>query len=189
VARLEKLLNGINHYTHEDTGIYDPQDLSHLLKDTLSLVEDEFGSGRIRLITEYAREIPRVLGDPHQLRHAFYNLIKNACESMAQKGTLTLRLYPFSKNGASHVRLEVKDTGKGIDPGNLSNIFNPFYSTKESSFGFGLAMVHKIIISHRGQIEVDNRPGEGATFIITFPALEGDVRNLDHVNGDRSSPG
>jgi two-component system, NtrC family, sensor histidine kinase HydH len=189
VARLEKVLNDINHYTHEDPILFDPQDLPHVLKDSLSLVKDEFSVGKIRLVTEYAEGIPKILGDYHQLKHAFYSLIKNACESMAQKGTLTLRLYPFSKNGASHVRLEVKDTGKGIDPGTLSNIFNPFYSTKESSFGFGLAIVHTIIISHRGQIEVDNRPGEGATFIITFPALGGDVSNPNHVNRDRSSLG
>ena len=73
--------------------------------------------------------------------------------------------------GLSYARLEVKDTGRGINPENLPNIFNPFYSTKESSLGFGLPIVHKIIVSHQGQIEVDNHPGEGVTFIITFPAL------------------
>jgi signal transduction histidine kinase len=70
------------------------------------------------------------------------------------------------------IRVEVEDTGSGIDPENLHNIFNPFYSTKESGLGLGLPLVHKIITSHRGQIEVDNRPGEGVTFIITLPATQ-----------------
>ncbi len=171
VARLERVLNGINHYTHEAVTVHVPQDLSRLLEDSLSLVQEEVSTGKIRLVREYAEGIPKVLGDHHQLKHAFYSLIKNACESMDREGTLTLRLYPFSKDGVSRIRLEVKDTGKGIDPGNLSNIFNPFYSTKESSFGLGLPMVHKIIVSHQGRIEIDNQPGKGATFIITFPAL------------------
>ena len=75
----------------------------------------------------------------------------------------------------------MKDTGRGIDPENLPNIFNPFYSTKDSSLGLGLPMVHKIVASHQGQIEVDNRPGEGVTFSITFPAFEEEVRNPTHV--------
>ena len=140
--------------------IYDSQDLSRILEASLSSVTDEFSKGKIQLVKEYGEGIPKVLGDPHQLKHAFHNLIKNACESMVHKGTLSLRLYPFSKNGASYVRLEVKDTGKGIDPESLPNIFNPFYSTKKSSLGLGLPIVHKIVISHQGQIEVDNHPGE-----------------------------
>jgi signal transduction histidine kinase len=70
------------------------------------------------------------------------------------------------------VRVEVEDTGSGIDPENLHNIFNPFYSTKETGLGLGLPLVYKIITSHQGQIEVDNHPGEGVRFIITLPTLE-----------------
>jgi hypothetical protein len=177
VARLEKLLTDINHYTHTDTVTLVPQDLSHLLEDSLSLVEDDFGPGKLRLIKEFPAGIPEVLGDAHQLKHAFYHLINNACESMDKEGTLSVRLYPYSKNGTSYVRLEVKDTGKGIEPDELPNIFNPFYSTKKSGSGFGLPIVHRVIVSHQGQIEVDNRPGEGVTFIVTFPAFRKDGRN------------
>jgi len=91
---------------------------------------------------------------------------------MDGKGTLSLRVHPFSKNGSSMVRVEVEDTGSGIDPENLHNIFNPFYSTKETGLGLGLPLVYKIITSHQGQIEVDNHPGEGVRFIITLPTLE-----------------
>ena len=97
---------------------------------------------------------------------------------MKERGTLFLRVHPFSKNGSLYVRVEVEDTGKGIDPENLHNIFNPFYSTKESSLGLGLHIVHKIIASHRGQIEVDNQPGIGVKFIITFPSSEKERRAL-----------
>jgi signal transduction histidine kinase len=85
---------------------------------------------------------------------------------------LSVRIHPLSKNGSSFIRVEVEDTGKGIDPENLHNIFNPFYSTKDGRLGLGLPIVHKTIISHQGHIEVDNHPGEGVTFIITLPAIE-----------------
>src|SRR4030043_68131 len=97
-------------------------------------------------------------------------IISNSYQAMNGKGTLSLRIQPISKNGSSFIRVEVEDTGNGIDPENLHNIFNPFYSTKEAHLGLGLPIVHKIILSHRGQIEVDNHPGEGATFIIILPS-------------------
>jgi len=189
VARLEKVLNDINHYTHAEAVTFGPQDLSHLLEESLSLVENEFSPGKLKLVKEFADGVPEILGDYHQLKYAFYNLIKNACESMDEKGTLSIRLYPYSRNGTAYARLEVNDTGGGINPENLSNIFNPFYSTKESSSGLGLPIVHKVIVFHQGQIEVDNHPGEGVTFIITFPAFGKDVRNPNHVNKDRSPSG
>jgi signal transduction histidine kinase len=174
VARLEKVLGDINHYTHEASVTYEPQDLVHILEDSLSLLSGEFVPGQIEIVKEFSDGIPKILGDYLQLKQAVSKVIKNACESMGQKGILSLRLYPFSKNGSSHVRLEVKDTGRGIDPGNLPNIFNPFYSTKETSLGLGLPIVHKIVTSHKGQIEIDNRSGEGVTFRLTFPAMEGE---------------
>jgi signal transduction histidine kinase len=96
-----------------------------------------------------------------------------------EKGILSLRVRPSSKNGSPCIKVEVEDTGKGIDPENLHNIFNPFYSTKESSLGLGLPIVHKIITSHRGQIEVDNHPGRGVNFIITLPAQAKCIQELN----------
>jgi signal transduction histidine kinase len=187
VARIEKLLDDINLYTHHDPVAFHPLDLPPILEESLSTVTDKLAPGKIELIREYADEVPKVEGDHCQLKQAFSSLIRNACESMGQKGTLVLRVSPFSKNGVSCVRLEVKDSGKGIDPENLSNVFNPFYSTKESGPGLGLPVVHKIIASHRGRIEVDNRPGQGVTFLILFPAFRERVRNSSDGIKDRSS--
>ena len=173
VARLEKVLGDISRYTHVASVTYEPQDLLHILEDSLSSLAGEFVAGQIEIVKEFSDGVPKILGDYLQLKQAVSNVIKNACESMGQKGVLSLRLFPFSKNGSSYARLEVKDTGRGIDPGNLPNIFNPFYSTKETSLGLGLPIVHKIVTSHKGQIEIDNRSGEGVTFRLTFPAMEG----------------
>ena len=128
--------------------------------------------GGIRIVREFAEGLPRVKGDYHQLKQAFSHLINNAYQAMSGNGTLFIRIHLVSKNGSSFIRAEVQDTGNGIDPENLHNIFNPFYSTKETRLGLGLPTIHKIIISHQGRIEVDNHPGEGVNFIITLPVVQ-----------------
>lgn len=173
VSRLEKILNDLLNYTRNESLVFKELDLLDILEESLSMVAAGIHSGGVQFIKEYGEKIPRVMGDSHQLKQTFFNLINNACQAMKEKGILFLRVHPFSKNGSSYIKVEVEDTGKGIDPENLHNIFNPFYSTKESSLGLGLPIVHRIITSHRGQIEVDNHPGKGVNFIITFPAQEG----------------
>jgi len=181
VGRLERILNDLLNYTRDESLVFKELDLRDILEESLSMVAEEIRSGGIQPVKEYGEEIPRVMGDSHQLKQIFFNLINNACQAMKEKGTLFLRVHPFSKNGSPYVRVEVEDTGKGIDPENLHNIFNPFYSTKESSLGLGLPIVHKIITSHHGQIDVDNHPGKGVNFIITLPSSEKGRRN--HING------
>jgi signal transduction histidine kinase len=171
VSRLEKILNGLLNYTQVKSSDFKELDLRDILEESLSMITEGACTGDIHLIKEYEKEIPKIMGDSHQIKQTFFHLINNACQAMEEKGTLFLRLLPFSKNGSSYVRVEVQDTGKGIDPKNLHNIFNPFYSTQESSLGLGLPIVHKIITSHRGHIEVDNCPGKGVNFIVTLPAI------------------
>ena len=194
VCRLEKILNDLLGYTRDESSVLKELDPRDILEESLSMVQEGALGGGIQLIREFAEEVPRVLGDSLQLRQAFFNLINNACQAMSEslpdrqagtrtekaKGILSLRVHPLSKNGSSYVKVEVEDTGKGIDPENLHNIFNPFYSTKESSLGLGLPIVHKIITSHRGQIEVDNHPGAGVKFIITLPSSKNGKGNRIH---------
>jgi len=172
VSRLERILHDLLNYTRDESSVFKELDLRDILEESLSMVPQEILSGRIQLVKEFGEEIPKIMGDSHQLKQTFFNLINNACQAMKEKGVLSLRAHSFSKNGSSYLKVEVEDTGKGIDPENLHNIFNPFYSTKESSLGLGLPIVHRIITSHRGQIEVDNRPGTGVKFIVTLPSSE-----------------
>ena len=172
VSRLEKILNDLLNYTRDESLVFKELGLRDILEESLSTVAAGIHSGGVQFIKEYGEEIPKVMGDSHQLKQTFFNLINNACQAMKEKGILFLRVHSFSKNGSSYIKVEVEDTGKGIDPENLHNIFNPFYSTKESSLGLGLPIVHRIITSHRGQIEVDNHPGKGVNFIITLPGQE-----------------
>ena len=186
VSRLEKILNDLLNYTRDESGRLTELDLRYILEESLSMVTGGNRSGGIQLVKDYAETVPKVMGDAHQLKQVFFNLIHNAFQAMSEslpdrqagtrtekeRGILSLRVHSFSKNGSSYLKVEVEDTGKGVDPENLHNIFNPFYSTKESSLGLGLPIVHKIITSHHGQIGIDNHPGQGVNFIITLPASE-----------------
>ena len=96
---------------------------------------------------------------------------------MPQGGQLTLRTYLTKEPDRSWVACEVKDTGGGIPPELLHNIFNPFFTTKDHGSGLGLSIVHKIITRHQGEVDIDNRPGEGISFLIKFP-LAKDVQQL-----------
>ncbi|MGD0917791.1 MAG: ATP-binding protein [Thermodesulfobacteriota bacterium] len=176
VARLEQILNDTLNYTRDESMVFREWDLRDILEESLSMMSGGFHAGGIQLIKQFAEEIPKVNGDDQQLKQVFFNLLTNARQAMEDRGTLFLRVYPFSKNRSSFVRVEVEDGGKGIDPENLPNIFNPFYTTKEKRLGLGLPIVHRIVTSHQGQIEVDNHPGRGVTFIITLPAKVNPVR-------------
>jgi signal transduction histidine kinase len=170
VSRLERILSDLLDYTQKESLTFGEVDLQEILEESFSMVSKDLNGGEVKLTKEYPEGIPKVKGDHRQLIQVFSNLFNNAYEAMKGKGTLSLRVRPVAKNGSTFVRIEVEDTGSGIDPENLHNIFNPFYSTKESGLGLGLPFVYKIIVSHQGFIEVDNRPGEGVTFIITLPA-------------------
>ena len=169
VARLEQILNDTQGYIRNEPIVFKERDLRDILDESVAMVSEGFDGVGIQIVKQYAKEIPRVHGDDQQLKQVFFNLLTNARQAMEDKGTIFLRAHPFSKNGTSFVRVEVEDTGKGIDPENLPNIFNPFYTTKEARLGLGLPIVHRIITYHKGQIEVDNHPGKGVTFVVILP--------------------
>ncbi len=174
VGRVERILGEILTYTRDESASIQEFDLRAVLEESLSMASEEINDEGIQVVREYSEGLPRVRGDYHQLKQAFFNLITSARQAMNGKGILSIRAFPISRNDSSFIRVEIQNSGKGFDPESLHNIFNPFYSTTESGLGFSLPIVHKIITSHRGQIEVDNRPGKGTTFIITLPIHEGE---------------
>jgi len=172
VERVENILSHFLTYTHETHSSLKALDLREVMEESLSMISEGLRNGGVQLSKAFSEQIPAVKGDYYQLKQAFFNLVNNAYESMKGEGTLFIRIHPLSINGTSFVRVEVEDTGGGIDPEALHHIFNPFYTTKDNRLGLGLPIIHKIVTSHHGQIEVNNHPGEGVTFILTLPAQE-----------------
>lgn len=154
-----------------------------LLLEMLQLLESSL-AGRARLSVESSAPTPDIEGDPSQIRQVVMNLLLNAADSIVEPpGRVNVRLFPTTVSAPSpgHVPtavaprpgewvcLEVEDDGCGMDEETQSKIFEPFFSTKPSGRGLGLASVLGIIRSHQGGIEVDSAPGRGATFRVYFP--------------------
>jgi two-component system, cell cycle sensor histidine kinase and response regulator CckA len=125
-------------------------------------------SKQATLVWELTPGLPAVTADPTQVRQVVMNLITNASDALGDAaGTITLR----TGLDGELVFLEVSDTGVGMDTGTLQRIFDPFFSTKFTGRGLGLAAVMGIVESHHGHIRIRSAPGEGTTFCILFPAV------------------
>ena len=122
---------------------------------------------KITLSKQY-KAVPHIHGDVDKLRIAFENLFINACEALEETGgTLTIRM----NRTVDAVRIDIQDTGCGIDAEVLQNVFKPLYSTKRNRGGTGLGMwiAQQIINEHRGQIDIQSKPGVGTTIYVELP--------------------
>jgi signal transduction histidine kinase len=131
----------------------------------------ELADSRLVSDLEVSPDAPRVLGDPDQIRRAFENLIRNAREATGPGGRVRIRVSP---EAAGSVAARFEDNGPGIPDDQLPLLFRPFHSNKPGGTGLGLALVHRIVESHGGEIRVDGRPGSGAVFTLVFTAAGDD---------------
>lgn len=158
-------------------------DLNQLVADQVAIVRELLGP-TIRVETTLAPTVCPVLVDPGQFPQAIINLAMNARDAMPKGGTLTLATRVAESLGAPGVaqglaglgvnptvRLDMSDTGQGMDPALCAQCFEPFFTTKDPGHGtgLGLATVQKIVEQSGGTIEVASRPGQGTTFTIVLP--------------------
>jgi two-component system NtrC family sensor kinase len=106
-----------------------------------------------------------VLADENKLVQALVNLCINAFHAMPEGGTLKLA----TRHQGNRVEIDVADTGVGIPEEDISKIFLPFFTKKESGMGFGLSIVQRIVEGHDGQIRCQSRVGEGTVFTVQLP--------------------
>jgi len=118
-----------------------------------------------------------VSGDGELLKQVFMNILLNAVQSMPEGGNLTIEM----EGGGEYLKIIVVDEGVGIDPENIENIFDPFFSTKEQGTGLGLAIAHKIVQSHEGFIKARRNGDRGSTFSLYFP-YKNSTAALNHIN-------
>ena len=145
-------------------------DVGELVKDVIeSLAVGSEWNSRVELREDLGQDL-WVMGDPAELRQVLWNLMINAIQSMPEGGTLSVTARPDGDNGeARAVRVEIGDTGPGIDPVHIEKIWEPFYTTREKGSGLGLAIVRRIVESHGGAVEVQSEAMRGSRFRVRLP--------------------
>jgi CheY-like chemotaxis protein len=167
-----------------------PVDLNQVVQDTSSLLRVSI-SKKAEVELDLAKAPPTLAGDPSQLRQIVMNLVVNASEALGdQAGRIVLRTGTEALNqdsidrysvGSSplagdYVFIEVEDDGCGMDGTTRSRMFEPFFSTKFTGRGLGLAAVLGIVRGHKGVVELDSHEGKGTRIRVAFPALPTDPR-------------
>ena len=152
-------------------------DLTRILNDIILLQKEAARGKNITFSMKFDPSIPPVQGDAHLLSRLFINLVKNAREAIGSDGEVTVetRISPsYHLTGADHrtspmVDIRITDSGCGIADDELERIFTPYFTTKTTGSGLGLATCQKVIEDHKGLLKVDSVPGQGTTMTVSLP--------------------
>ncbi len=169
VSRLESILNDVLNYVKDAPVPNETCNLNECIDEVLYLFTNDTTWERMHIFKIYDSNLPHVSCDVQQIKQVFINIIINAHEAMSGEGTITIKTETSTINSRKFVIASIADTGGGINPTVINNIFNPFFTTKESGTGLGLAISNKIILNHDGKIEIENVVGKGATFFVYLP--------------------
>jgi len=165
VDRLNKVVNEFLEYARPAPLRREPVRLSALLDFCLKLLAPVIRDKGINVRGVYPEAEAAVNADPAQLRQVFLNLILNAIQAVESQGCVEV-----SVRVAGHeTRVTVKDSGPGIPPDKLKNVFEPFYTTKPGGTGLGLPIAQRIVAEHGGRLVVESVPGAGTTATVILP--------------------
>jgi len=166
--RVRTIVQNLKSFSRVDQAQENLADINQCLEDTINIIWNEL-KYKCEVKKEYG-ELPPTRCFPQQLNQVFMNLLMNAAQAIAEKGTITIRTWA----GRDEIRVAISDTGCGIAPEHLNRLFEPFFTTKEvgKGTGLGLAISYDIIKKHGGRIEVASAPGEGTTFTVGLPVRD-----------------
>jgi two-component system, NtrC family, sensor kinase len=171
--RASEIVKGLLDFSRSEHPEFVPLAMAPVVQDTLKLVRNQLALSGIQVEMELPENLPPVSGDRKSLQQVFLNLFINAIQAMLDGGTLHIRAYPSPD--AQWLKIEVQDTGVGIEPKHLSRIFDPFYTTKQvgRGTGLGLSVSYGIVEKHGGHLEVESKKGKGSTFTVSLPLDQG----------------
>ena len=170
VARINRHISDFLKYSRPSKLELQSVDLREEAEDALRLVEVRAEECGIKTTIVQDGALPAVMADRESLRSVFTNLVINAVEAInGAGGSISIKL---SNAEANSVKVEITDSGGGIAADDISKIFEPYFSTKDTGTGLGLAIVKKAIDDHGGTINVTSKEGSGTTFTIILPASE-----------------
>ena len=187
--RAKELVRQILTFSRQSDQESQPIQVSHLAKEVLKLLRASLPT--TIEIRQYMESDSLVVADPTQIHQVLMNLCTNAGFAMrGSGGILTVSVQDVDPNEklpleahmlstGKYQKISVSDTGKGVEPSQIDRIFDPFFTTKEKGegTGMGLSVVHGIVKDHGGMITVDNKFGQGVSFHVYLPIIQGEIQN------------
>ncbi|OLE59984.1 MAG: hypothetical protein AUG17_00415 [Crenarchaeota archaeon 13_1_20CM_2_53_14] len=159
---MNKIVSDLQDYARQTKPTFVEYDMQTLINETLSSISI---SKAVEVSSTVEPDLPKLNVDPSLLRRAFTNIVTNALQAMPDGGKLRIKAWRSEKLAT----VSFQDTGKGISEDVKAKIFSPLFTTKEKGVGLGLAVTRRLVESHRGEIKVTSKLGEGTTFTVEIP--------------------
>lgn len=171
IARLNDLVNDFLTAGRQAPLLVEDCNLEGVLREAITLVEKQAHDQDVALEVEWPAETLTLKADARQLKTAFVNILTNAVQAMPQGGSI--RVTTELRNGKdAKIEMRFADTGPGIPMDDRERIFAPYFSTKATGFGLGLAITRKVVEDHGGSIHVDSHNSPGTVMVVELPAVK-----------------
>jgi two-component system, sporulation sensor kinase E len=179
IQRLDSIVHQFLRAIRPSTPQFETHDLNEILEESVAFLRPEIRDRDIIVELDLEPLLPRLQVDRDQMKQAFYNVIKNAFQAMKTGGILHIRSWQEELD----VSVSFHDTGGGISQGQMSKLFQPYYTTKSSGSGLGLLIVRRIVREHGGEIEIESNEGKGMRVTIHLPIGDKRIRLLQDQAG------
>lgn len=168
--RLNRMVGDFLDFARPNEPMMHLENLDQVMADAVEAATSAQHGHAVQVELEIPEPLAPVPCDARLLRQALINLVVNAIQAMPRGGRVTVRATSEQFDGQRYVRVEVRDTGPGIPPNVKERLFEPFYTTKASGTGLGLAVVKRIVEAHHGVVQFETALGQGTTFTLRLPA-------------------
>jgi signal transduction histidine kinase len=179
-SRINNLINELLNLVKKRESNFAQSDLHDLIDKMILLVSPQSNAKRIKVIRRFDSEIGKVWMDSEKMKEVILNLLSNAVEFSPEGGTIDIFTKSFTeKEKPAVIQIEIKDNGPGIPQSMISNVFDPYFTTKHKSSmhsgtGLGLFIAHQNMQDHGGTIDVKSNLEEGSVFTLTLPVGNSD---------------
>jgi signal transduction histidine kinase len=174
LGRVEKSISHLLKFAKEEDVELDQVRVADIVDAALTEMRGKLDEAKVAVQRNYIGG-PTIVADKEKLRAVFANIFDNAIDSFGDSSSKEndRKLELYIENGVpGRVRVRVRDNGKGINPGEIERIFNPFFTTKATGTGLGMAISKKVVEAHDGSIDVSSKLGEGTEFVVALPLPE-----------------
>jgi PAS domain S-box-containing protein len=181
--RADSIVKGLLSFTRQTPIQTEESDIIPMIEETLSFIEHQLKSKRVKVVRQYSQDLPMVNIDSNQIKQVFINVLLNSVEAMEDGGTITITVEEIKDDfNQRYLQIIFADTGRGISEDKIEKVFDPFFTTKDDfgNTGLGLSITKGIISKHHGTIAIESEVEKGTRIIIRLPInykLENSVNN------------